>query len=551
MKKQKVVNVEHKSIINRIKVAIIVLICVTLCILQLFSLIKRDEYDKYTLTKNVVVKHNGKKVFKGNIDEYKMKGVKSEDNLTMYMTIPKNKLKSPAIMYDNINTAVKIYVDKKEVYSIGEKTPKGGIVCHAFNKASLGDITDKKEVVMSVRVMNDSTLTRLPRVYMMNTYEIDEDYYYSMHIYILIGYYLATIGMLGLVMVSFLWKRNNIMNKMLVLSATCIVGAIYMIAMFQVIPLFSDNYIADTFFEYGARMYFPMMLNAYMLLNYPKGKRKPSMLLTLLSGTHATIALILQALRIMYVNDTMEFCLFMYVCTGINIVAYYVKYKKTSISKKTLVGMSVAVLALVSIYVIVHIFFSNYSDYFLVVVPMAIVVVLTIFYMELIGEIASNIVDDAKKKALQRVAYLDGLTRIANRRGLEMYLEERINKDSKYKLYSFDLNKLKFVNDNYGHAMGDEYIRTFAEKLKLVFEKGFCARLGGDEFVAIMDVNYKEKDVMDVLAESVNEYNSGESREFELAYSVGVADYTPGKDDVEEVMKKADEEMYKMKGSKR
>jgi PleD family two-component response regulator len=63
-------------------------------------------------------------------------------------------------------------------------------------------------------------------------------------------------------------------------------------------------------------------------------------------------------------------------------------------------------------------------------------------------------------------------------------------------------------------------------------------------------VNYKEKDVMDVLAESVNEYNSGESREFELAYSVGVVDYTPGKDDVEEVMKKADEEMYKMKESK-
>ena len=266
MKEHKIARVDHKAIINRIKFTIIALICIVLCVLQLFSLVKREGYDKYTLTKNVVVKHNGKKIFEGNIDDFVMEGIESEDNLSMYMNIPKNDLVTPAIQYDNINTAVKVYVDKKEVYSIGDDTPKGGIVCHAFNKVPLGDITDKKEIVLSIRVMNNSTLVRLPRVYMMNTYDIDTDYYYSMHIYILIGYYFGIIGLLGLILVSFLWKKDIIMYKMLVLAITCINCLLYMISMFQVIPLFSDHYVIDAYIEYSCRVYLPMLLNIYMCL---------------------------------------------------------------------------------------------------------------------------------------------------------------------------------------------------------------------------------------------------------------------------------------------
>ena len=212
--KKRVEHINHKLIINRIKIAMIVFVCVLLCIIQLISLIKGNNYDKYVLTQNVVVEHNGKKVFEGNIDEYHAENVKADDNYMMYMDIPKNTLKNPAIQYDNINTAVKVYVDNKKVYSIGDNTPKGGIVCHAFNKVPLCDINNKKQVVMSIKVMNGSTLTRLPRVYMMNTYDIDEEYYYSMHIYIVIGYYFAIIGIIGLAIVAFLRKRDIITLKM-------------------------------------------------------------------------------------------------------------------------------------------------------------------------------------------------------------------------------------------------------------------------------------------------------------------------------------------------
>ena len=166
----------HENIIERIKLVIVVIIGIMLVLVQLFFLFRGSKYVKYDLTKDVVVKHNGKQIFRGNIDELRLEKIESEDNLTMYMKIPKNSIVNPAIQYDNINTAVKVYLDGKKIYSIGEDTPKGGIVCHVFNKVSLGDISNSEEIVMSIRVMNNSTLTRLPRVTLMNTYDIDEEY---------------------------------------------------------------------------------------------------------------------------------------------------------------------------------------------------------------------------------------------------------------------------------------------------------------------------------------------------------------------------------------
>ena len=149
--------VEYKKLINRIKIALIVFACLILCTIQLVALVKTNNYVKYNLTENVIVKHNGKKIFEGNIDECNVKNLKSEDNITMYMKIPKNTLDSAAIQYDNINTAVKVSVDGKEIYSIGEGTPKGGVVCHVYNKVPLGDIGKSKEIVMSIRVNFNKT----------------------------------------------------------------------------------------------------------------------------------------------------------------------------------------------------------------------------------------------------------------------------------------------------------------------------------------------------------------------------------------------------------
>jgi diguanylate cyclase (GGDEF)-like protein len=167
--------------------------------------------------------------------------------------------------------------------------------------------------------------------------------------------------------------------------------------------------------------------------------------------------------------------------------------------------------------------------------------------MELIYEVTSNIITQAKEKALRDMAFYDGLTHIANRRGFEEYINNNIKRGIRYNVFSFDLNGLKKVNDTYGHTFGDDYIKAFAQELKAVYKNGFCARVGGDEFIAVSDFRNSVQDIYNTLNNRLDKYNKTVKNELKLDYSVGCQIYDPIVDNIDDVMKHADENMYKMK----
>ncbi len=89
--------------------------------------------------------------------------------------------------------------------------------------------------------------------------------------------------------------------------------------------------------------------------------------------------------------------------------------------------------------------------------------------------------------SLTHLAYADGLTDLPNRSRYEKYMHDLDNSSENYCIVSLDLNGLKEINDNDGHANGDRYLQEFATVLQQCFEdKAFLARIGGDEFVAIL-----------------------------------------------------------------
>lgn len=81
----------------------------------------------------------------------------------------------------------------------------------------------------------------------------------------------------------------------------------------------------------------------------------------------------------------------------------------------------------------------------------------------------------------------DALTKIYNRRGFMRYADELMEKAKKENKYFFviaaDLDRLKYINDTYGHAEGDKMIVSMANALtEAAGENTICARMGGDEF---------------------------------------------------------------------
>jgi len=88
----------------------------------------------------------------------------------------------------------------------------------------------------------------------------------------------------------------------------------------------------------------------------------------------------------------------------------------------------------------------------------------------------------------ERRASTDHLTGVRNRRGLELALESRRERQSPFSLILLDLNGFKEINDKHGHLAGDELLKLFACELREQFRPtDVVGRWGGDEFIVITD----------------------------------------------------------------
>lgn len=113
---------------------------------------------------------------------------------------------------------------------------------------------------------------------------------------------------------------------------------------------------------------------------------------------------------------------------------------------------------------------------------------------ESIKKLTSEIADyQSRLMASERRAMIDPLTGLANRRGFEQQLEQRVQSGQPFSLLVADLNGFKATNDCYGHIVGDEILKRFATELKAQFlSEDTVARWGGDEFVGIVAGPEKE-----------------------------------------------------------
>ncbi len=97
-----------------------------------------------------------------------------------------------------------------------------------------------------------------------------------------------------------------------------------------------------------------------------------------------------------------------------------------------------------------------------------------------------------KSEILERLALLDGLTHIPNRRALEDALSREYGRSQRngtpLSLLMIDVDHFKAFNDHYGHGVGDDCLRAIAHSLESALQRpaDFVGRYGGEEFVVIL-----------------------------------------------------------------
>lgn len=112
-----------------------------------------------------------------------------------------------------------------------------------------------------------------------------------------------------------------------------------------------------------------------------------------------------------------------------------------------------------------------------------IIGILLLFFLILIVLIINMYIGKAKMKF---TLTHDALTGLPNRQYLEIFFKNESDKLStavEYSLLLIDIDNFKFINDTYGHAIGDEILKSIAHKLKnIIPADGLLIRSGGDEF---------------------------------------------------------------------
>ncbi len=152
-----------------------------------------------------------------------------------------------------------------------------------------------------------------------------------------------------------------------------------------------------------------------------------------------------------------------------------------------------------------------------------------------------------------KAAFIDELTQLPNRRALEQRFKQYAESEAGrgFSLLTVDLDKFKPVNDQWGHAEGDEVLRILAQRMQsCVRQEDIVARIGGDEFIVLLAPPANTdivSAVIDRLMEVTRQPVRLGDRSHCLSASVGLAYYPRHGRSFSELSRYADMAMYEAK----
>ena len=210
----------------------------------------------------------------------------------------------------------------------------------------------------------------------------------------------------------------------------------------------------------------------------------------------------------------------------------------------------VAVAALIlSMIIDLIAYYSNFNQTD-VVGKIGMLVCIITLAAESMSEAMEKVREGRKAEFYRDLAITDAMSAMYNRTAFDNW--ENSTKDyTDIGIVTFDLNNLKWCNDNLGHAEGDVYIETAADIIKNVFGRyGNCYRIGGDEFCTVIK-HASRVDIekcVHMLREEENRATKNNPQSPDIKIACGYAKFDADTDkDFEDTRSRADQKMYESK----
>ena len=162
-----------------------------------------------------------------------------------------------------------------------------------------------------------------------------------------------------------------------------------------------------------------------------------------------------------------------------------------------------------------------------------------------------------QKETLETEIIVDKLTSVQNRTSLEQLLEGadlEPKEGHRWFVFFVDINRFKFINDTYGHAVGDSILAQVASVLKSsIRDADQVYRYGGDEFIifARLEQTMNPEVIKERILSQLQKPLPAGGRSLQVGVSIGLTEYRQGSERLEEAILRSDMRMYEEKISQK
>ncbi len=467
--------------------------------------------------------------------------------------LPSKINSADGLLFRTSHQSVKVYIEDELVYEYGynfnHHFPIPGSAWHVI---SLSPEYQEKELRIE--------LTSYTHKY--NT--IDYVYYgdiRSLSLHILKDNIFGVITSMFLLALSiflfFIWiatRKLPSSTSLFHLSALAFFVFLWSISETQVLQYFFGNITALNIYTYETLMLIPVPLALFFMESSNPTVRKVSGTMIYYMFANFVLVHFLHFTKILYFEESIFIT---HTCFIISVTALIVANFK-GVSLKYIFSRNTSntwgfIILIVTMLLDLGRYYLQYSNDSALFIRIGLFIYIAILGVNTLHRSVEMMMLGQKAQIYENMAYHDILTTTWNRAAFEeklIEIENTPNLKFQTSILCVDLNDLKEINDQYGHAVGDQYIIRCTNFLSVCFYSlGECYRIGGDEFVVIID-NQKDKrllqEKMDELIRPVEFTFEGNKKNINFAY--GIAAYDDLLDaKITNTLKRADSAMYEMK----
>lgn len=481
------------------------------------------------------------------------------DRLKITIKMPANReIPDGALCFDMTNAVTSVYSGDQLLTVYGEAQDRAGQqIGDVYYRVPLPEDAWTNPIHISCRITENSTSCRLTRPAAVSQLDSLRYFFFRCSPNILIFLFVFTLFFVAFLILLFYPSRHPARRQGLWLSLFCMLLTLWYLAGNGVLFAALDNIPVCANTEYVALFAMPIAFGMFLLNMSPEKNTRRY----LTTGVFFFLTLFLTATVLNFTTRYLHYhalLRLLNVCISVWLVPILIwlfRSLHTAGKSQRLIRIMLIVAGVMSVLEIARYYLARYMGGEELMRSTATFGILCLTGTFLVGYLArlSQLYSEEKNQDfLRRMAYMDILTGLSNRAACQAEIEKLDKEnDRRFAVLFFDVNRLKFANDTFGHDMGDRLLRFVAASLQSVFwGQRICGRWGGDEFLVCLtgDALQEKSCLLEQFQKEIDRANDGDVFPFRISVACGQADSLQDTlQSVESAVQLADQRMYQCK----